>query len=180
MTDVVMNPIVIGIDPGLTGALSLFVNGTLVDIRDMPVILEDIPSKGADLRDLIGGKESHQKKHIDKPALVTLLREWGSKAPAEIVREKVGPRPNQGVVSSSRFLEVVGLLDGIAAALAIPVREVEPAAWKRMTNTPADKKGACGRAASLFPSWAPQFRRTSIDHNRAECALIGFYGVQYM
>lgn len=174
-----MTAIVIGIDPGLTGALSKFANGQLTDIKDIPSVVTERPNKGADIRDLIGGKKSHKHTEIDKPALAALLRNWVQNFSATIVRERVHTMPRQGVVSSGRLMEVVGLIDGVAAALGIPVEPVEPEVWKRMTGCPTDKKEACRFAAKVFPAWAGHFKRTSIDHNRAESALIGLYGVRY-
>lgn len=167
--------IVIGIDPGISGALSLFVNGTLTDVRDMPVIETVKPSKGADIRDLIGGKKDHKRRDIDKHALAALLRDWTAGRSAKAWIEKVGARPNQ---NNNRFLEAIGIIHGIAAALSIEVETVLPGEWKRQTGTPADKGLACAHAAKVFPEWASLFKRVSIDHNRAEAALIGLYGVQ--
>lgn len=174
-----MSAIVIGIDPGLTGALSRFENARLTDIEDMPAIVTDKASKGASIRDLIGGKASHEHRDIDKRGLAELLRRWTTGASAKIIRENVHTMPRQGVRSSGRFMEVVGIIDTIAVLLNLPLDTVEPGVWQRLTYTPADNKGACKHAAEVFPDWASHFKRTSIDHNRADAVMIGLYGVRY-
>lgn len=173
--------IIIGIDPGVTGAMSRFDDaGRLTDIADIPADTRTKARSGAELRDLIGGGKTTTRHVVNPAAVADILRGWVEMQPARIVREKVGSRPSQGIVSTGRLLEVVGMLDGIAAALAIPVETVEPETWKRATGTPTLKKDACIYAAKVFPEWAEKFKRTSIDHNRAESALIGWYGVRFL
>lgn len=169
--------VVIGIDPGLTGALARFEAGRLTDIRDIPSTVQTKARKGASVRDLIGGAAAIQHRTLNAPALAALLREWGGYG--RIVREHVATRPNQGIVSSGRFMEVVGNIDGVASALGFTVETVAPEVWKRMTGTPTLKKEACLHAAKIFPEWKEHFKRTSIDHNRAEAVLIGWYGVRF-
>jgi hypothetical protein len=173
-----MASIIIGIDPGLTGALSKFEAGQLADIRDMPSTIVEKVSKGAELRDLIGGHESHKRREIDKAGLAALLRDWVANFSALIIREKVHTMPRQGIVSAGRFMEVVGIIDGVAAALGIPVETVEPQVWQRETNTPADEKGTCERARHIFPAWASYFKHHTVHHNRADAVMIGWYGVR--
>lgn len=172
--------IIIGVDPGVTGALARFEAGQLTDVRDIPANVETKKRSGAAVRDLIGGGKTTTRHVVDPNALASLLRDWVGLQPARILRERVGARPNQGIVSTGRLLEVVGLIDGVAAALSIPVETVEAETWKRATGTPTDKKDACIYAMRVFPEWADKFRRTSIDHNRAESALIGWYGVRFI
>lgn len=170
----------VGIDPGLTGAMARFVNGRLTDIADIPNIVTQKPRKGANIRDLFGGgKATSNHTAIDKPALITLLREWVGNFSTTFCREDVHTMPRQGVVSSGKLMEVVGALDMAAAALGVPVHKVEPELWKRLMGCPTDKGEACLYAQTVFPEWASTFKRKSIDHNRAEAALIGLYGVRY-
>ena len=173
-----MSLIVIGVDPGITGALSVFVGGALADIRDMPVVTTQVASKGSSIRDLIGGASSHKHAELDKPAIAKLLREWTGSHSAVIVCERVHTMPRQGVVSSGKLMRVFGVLEGVIAALSIELQLVEPAAWKLALGLSSDKNASRALATKLFPRWASHFKRV-MDHNRAESCLIGWYGVNY-
>lgn len=168
-----MQSVVTGIDPGLTGALSLFVGGKLIDVVDMPVDVHLKERKGATIRDLIGGKKQIVQRHVAIPALKRLLESWATYGPMHVVRERVGPRPNQ---ASHRLMEMSGILDGVIGALGFPLHYVEPATWKREMAIPADKDRARLAAIELFPDWEKVLSR-KMDHNRAEAMLIGYYGV---
>lgn len=174
-----MVSVIVGIDPGLTGALSRFEAGRLADIRDMPSTVTEKASKGGHLADLIGGSKTHKHRDIDKPGLAALLREWIGNYSAVIMREKVHTMPRQGIVSAGRFMEVVGAIDGVAAALGVPVETVDPQVWQRATGSPADDKGVCARATEVFPTWASHFKHHTVHHNRADAVMIGWYGVRY-
>jgi len=75
-------------------------------------------------------------------------------------------------------MEVVGLIDGVCAALGIEVEKVDPSVWKLAMGINDNKILSCKRAINEFPSWKDSFKRTSIDHNRAEAALLGLYGIK--
>lgn len=170
-----MTSIVIGVDPGVTGALARFASGVLTDIKDMPVTLKTLHRSGADLRDLIGGKKKIEQRAIDSAGLADLLREWTAGHSAVVFKEKMSTRPNQ---NSSKIMLVDGILIGTLAGIGVECRFVEPAEWKRVMRVPADKKLARQIAIDTFPSWKTTFAR-AMDHNRAEAALIGLYGVRH-
>jgi crossover junction endodeoxyribonuclease RuvC len=170
--------ILIGCDPGVTGALSLFLGRSLINLKDMPSDEIVTEAKGADIRDLIGGPKVHKKHRLNPHRLVALLREWSQGHSAVLLREDVHPRGGQGAVSSGTLMESVGLVDGICAALGITVEKVDPSVWKRAMGISEVKRMSCERATKEFPSWAGSFRRVSIDHNLAEAALLGLYGIR--
>lgn len=172
-----MASVVIGMDPGVKGALSLFEAGQLKDVRDFPLSQKHINTKGSDIRDLIGGQKKVTQHEIDIEGLVALLRDWTRGHSAVVYTEKVHPMPNQGVVSTTKFLRTVHLVEGICATLAVPLTAIAPEQWKRATNTPTDKDGARQYAMKLFPQWADCMKRKQ-DHNRAEAILIGMYGAK--
>ncbi len=70
-----------------------------------------------------------------------------------------------------------GQIEGVLAALEIPVTLVTPQVWKRSLSVPADKSASRARAAQLWPGLAGTFSRVR-DDGRAEAALIGLYGAQ--
>lgn len=172
--------ILIGVDPGVTGGLALFLGSTLIGVKDMPNVEIVTETKGAELRDLIGGPKAHRKHRVSLHGLVAVLRDWSTGHSVRMVRERVHPRGGQGAVSSGVLMESVGQIDGVAAALGIPVETVDPTVWKLAMGITDNKAMSCKRATAEFPAWASMFKRTSIDHDRAEAALLGLYGVRHL
>ena len=157
---------IIGIDPGLSGAIAILPAGGKLEIHDMPI-------KAIER----GGKN---KREIDCAALVSILRPLVSGpvigGPMWAVLERVGAMPGQGVTSMFSFGRSVGMIEGILAALAIPVSYVAPVKWKRAMQVPAGKDGARLRASQMMPAYAAEWRLKKHD-GRAEAALIALYGM---
>jgi hypothetical protein len=172
--------ILIGCDPGVTGALALFLGDDLMAVVDMPSDLTITKSKGSEIRDLIGGPVEHKQRRINPVRLTDLLRPWIIDNTVIVVREKVQPRGGQGAVSSGTLMETAGLVDGVCVALGATVLLAEPARWKRVMGLNNDKKVSCKCAIKEFPRLKHEFRRTSIDHNKAEAALLGLYGIRHL
>lgn len=149
---------ILGIDPGLTGALALLdpIARTL-EITDVPTITAR------------SGKRS-----IDEHALAAIIRDWAPRI-ADVWIEQVGTRPGEGHVGAFSFGRSVGALRGVCAGLLLPIWEVTPQTWKRTLTVTADKDHARTRATEVFPADAALWSR-KMDHNRAEAALIALYG----
>lgn len=142
--------IVLGIDPGQSGALAWVCDSALIEVVDMPVI------------------EVRGKRKINAGALANTI---SKRAVDVVVIEAVHAMPRQGVSSSFNFGYGAGLLEGVCAALNYPVQMVSPAQWKRLAGLPADK-GACRQlAARHWPGSAHMFSRVK-DDGRAESALM--------
>jgi crossover junction endodeoxyribonuclease RuvC len=142
---------VVGVDPGMTGALAILDGDVLVEIHDMPVA---------------GGSVSAQM-------LVTLER-WAEPIYGTVVIEDVHSMPKQGVASSFKFGESKAVLVGMFAQAFRPVVFVAPQKWKRDLRLTRDK-GACRqRASELWPADAKRFTRAR-DDGRAEAALIAHW-----
>lgn len=172
--------ILIGCDPGVTGGLALFIGTGLMSVKDIPNVEIVTEAKGASIRDLIGGPKAHRKHRINPYGLAAVLREWTDGHSAILLREDVHPRGGQGAVSSGVLMESVGLIDGIAITLGIQIEKVDPSTWKRAMGVNDDKRMSCKRAIKEFPMWTSMFKRVSIDHDRAEAALLGLYGVRHL
>jgi crossover junction endodeoxyribonuclease RuvC len=152
---------VLGIDPGLDGALALLsYDGKVIEIVDMPTVPVVINKKN--------------RRQVP-PALLACVIE--RLAPAIAFLEHVGVRPSEGAVGAFSFGRSFGCIEGVLAALQIPTTLVYPAAWKRALSIPADKGGARMKAMSLFPEVAEQFKRVR-DDGRSEAALISLYGLR--
>lgn len=154
----------IGIDPGQTGCLAVLADGAFEAFIDMPTMPR--PAGGSQ----ISGSE-----------LATALREIRSRHAGTSVLaclEAVSAMPGQGVSSMFRFGEGFGVVQGVLAALGIPVVMVHPARWKKaLALTGKDKDVARTLAMQRFPTAAAQLTRKK-DVGRADAVLIAQWCVQ--
>lgn len=145
---------ILGIDPGLSGAFALLDDGALSLVDDLPTM---------------GTKTARQ---INGAQLAATL----SPLPINVaVVELVGAMPGQGVSSMFRFGHAVGQVLGILQALKIPLVRVTPGVWKRSFGLGAEKDASRARAINLFPQHHASFARVK-DDGRAEAALIALWG----
>jgi crossover junction endodeoxyribonuclease RuvC len=152
---------VLGIDPGLDGALALLdCRGKVIEIVDMPTVPVVINKKN--------------RRQVPPALLASVIERL---APSVAFLEHVSTRPGEGAVGAFSFGRSFGCLEGVLATLQIPVTLVYPATWKRALNIPADKGGARMKAMSLFPEVADQFKLKKHD-GRAEAGLIALYGLR--
>src|SRR5271168_2883422 len=83
--------------------------------------------------------------------------------------------PDDGSVQAFAFGRCRGAIEGVVAALSIPIDFITPPAWKRLIGIPPGKDGAKDAARSeairRWPDKAAWFARVK-DHGRAEAALI--------
>jgi crossover junction endodeoxyribonuclease RuvC len=154
--------VIIGIDPGLSGAVAALGTDGRLNVHDMPAIRIDRNGKA--------------RRDVDAAALVDLIRTMGADAVAWV--ERVGAMPGQGVSSMFQFGRAAGIVDGVLAALAVPISFVTPQTWRRDLHVPAGKDGSRLRASQLLPAYAGEWRR-ACDDGRAEAALIALYGLHH-
>ncbi len=150
---------VIGIDPGISGAISVFDWWTqsLLEVIDMPTLEVD------------SGKT--KKRHISAAGLRDILVCYPD---SHVVIEKVGAMPGQGVTSMFNFGRSAGIIEGVVAALRMPSTYVTPAAWTKAVGRAAGKDASRMRAMELFPTRAELFKRAK-DDGRADAALIAYW-----
>ena len=97
---------IIGIDPGLTGAIAVLEKNKVLNIFDMPVMSE--------------GKKN--KRQLNSALLVDLIREnINLNEEVTVVVEQVNAMPGQGVTSMFNFGQTFGAIKGICAALKLPI-----------------------------------------------------------
>lgn len=138
---------IVGIDPGLGGALALLVDAKLADVADMPVYNKRANGK------LIGD----------------MLQGW---APDYVVIEDVHSMPKQGVASSFLFGMNTGIVIGAVQATGIPMIKISSGRWKVQMGLRGKPKDASrGLAMELWPDFADRFKLRKHD-GRAEAALI--------
>jgi len=150
---------VIGIDPGISGAISVFRDGKLESVVDMPTV------------EIASGKTI--KRHISAATLRNIL-ELDMYQFSHVVIEKVGAMPGQGVTSMFNFGRSAGIIEGVVAALRMPHTYVTPATWTKAVGRAAGKDASRMRAMELFPTRAELFKRAK-DDGRADAALIAYW-----
>ena len=159
--------IIIGIDPGLSGAIvcrHMNQDGTpgRAHIHDMPTV--EVQRNGKN------------KREVNPAMLANLLRgKSASDMRLHAFVERVGAMPGQGVSSVFSFGRSVGVVEGVLAALDIPMTIVPPKTWQKSVNARDGKDGNRLRAMELFPHDAAMFERKK-DDGRADAALIAYYG----
>lgn len=158
---------VVGIDPGLTGAIALYNPDTHV------VQVEDVPTFT-----LKRGKSA--KRHVDLMGVARII-DWmcaGLEAPLVVI-EQVGSRPGEAPAYAFDFGRTTGILLGVTAAHFLRIEQVPPATWKKALRVPAAKDGSRARASQLFPRFGHLWTRVK-DDGRAEAAMIALYGHQFI
>ena len=153
---------ILGIDPGITGAIYFnTVEGKIV--VDMPIM----------------AKTSGKGNQINPYELTSLLmqppidRLTGIKA---AYLESVHAMPGQGVSSVFSFGKSVGTIEGVLAALNIPLVMVTPQRWKKNAKLIGkDKDAARTLAIQLYPELSDRLSRKK-DIGRADAILIAEFG----
>jgi crossover junction endodeoxyribonuclease RuvC len=149
--------VLLGIDPGASGAVACFDGGQLVRVVDMPTVTD---GKG--------------KRRVDAAACGALVRDLGADAVELAVIERVGAMPGQGVSSMFAFGVAYGTMLGVLGGLQVPVELVTPVQWKREMHVGRDN--ARQRASQLLPAGAVWWPRVK-DEGRAEASLIGLWAI---
>ena len=151
--------IVLGIDPGLSGALARLTASGDLTIWDMPVLQVE--------------RNGRVRRDLDLAMLVATIREASA---TEAWLERVGAMPGQGVSSMFAFGRAVGQVEAAITACGLPLTHVTPQLWKRSLTVPAGKDAARLRASQLMPAYAGEWRLAKHD-GRAEAALIALHGL---
>lgn len=154
--------LILGIDPGATGAAAL-VNqstGNCLAMRDLTpspqmnaMHLMDLGAKGV-------------------PEMVAVL-------------EKAQPMPRQGVVSVFGYGKTCGVIEGILACLNVRIHFVSPGKWKRdlglirakTEDLSTFKRRSLDMARRLFPDQELHLQK---HHNRAEALLIAEWARRFL
>ena len=152
---------IIGIDPGLSGAIAVLENNKVLSIFEMPVMSE--------------GKKN--KRQLNSAQLVKLLNDNILKNEEIcIVVEQVNAMPGQGVTSMFNFGQTFGAIKGICAALGLPIFFVRPAKWKKhfeLINSSKDSSRT--KAIEMYPSLSNDLAKKK-DVNKSDAILIArFY-----
>ena len=148
---------IIGIDPGLSGAIAILENNKVLSIFDIPVMSE--------------GKKN--KRQLNSAQLVKLLKDNISKnEEVSVVVEQVNAMPGQGVTSMFNFGQTFGAIKGICAALGLPIFFVRPSKWKKHFELINSSKDASRtKVIEMYPSFAEKLSKKK-DVNKSDAILI--------
>ena len=159
--------LVIGIDPGISGSICFFQDGKIIDVVEMPTMIEGKKNKKQVNGSQIFNEISERIKKIDKKDI-------------KVIIEQVSAMPGQGVTSMFNFGQSYGILKGICSAMQLPMYFVRPAKWKKYFNLINSEKDASRtKAIEIFPYFSAQLSRKK-DINKADAILIAsFYYETY-
>ncbi len=152
---------IIGIDPGLSGAIAILQNKKVLAVFDMPVMAE--------------GKKN--KRQLNSAQLVNIIKE-NTKNEDEIavVVEQVNAMPGQGVTSMFNFGQTFGAIKGVCAALKLPIYFVRPSKWKKhfeLINSSKDSSRT--KVIEMYPTLSHHLDKKK-DVNKSDAILIArFY-----
>tara|TARA_B100001778_G_C18449889_1_gene566216 strand:- start:226 stop:714 length:489 start_codon:yes stop_codon:yes gene_type:complete len=153
---------IIGIDPGISGAICFFENGKVKDVMDMPTMSE--------------GKKN--KKQINGRQIFTEISsriENYSKEEIFVVVEQVSAMPGQGVTSMFNFGQSFGVIKGICFAMQLPIFYVRPAKWKKYFDLINSSKDASRtKVIEIFPKISHLLSKKK-DANKADAILIASF-----
>ena len=153
---------IIGIDPGISGAICFFDNGKIIDVIEMPTMAE--------------GKKN--KKQVNGNQLYNELKKYLSEINIDeacVVVEHVTAMPGQGVTSMFNFGQSFGVIKGICSAMQLPIHFIRPTKWKKYFNLINTSKDASrSRAIELFTKVSEKLKRKK-DSNKADSILIASY-----
>ncbi len=151
---------IIGIDPGLSGAIAILENNKVLKIFDIPVMSE--------------GKKN--KRQLNSALLVSLLREnIIENEDVAVVVEQVNAMPGQGVTSMFNFGQTFGAIKGVCAALNLSIFFVRPSKWKKhfdLINSSKDSSRT--KAIEMYPKLSNQLAKKK-DVNKSDAILIARY-----
>ena len=159
--------LIIGIDPGISGAICFFENGKILNVIEMPTMNEGKKNKRQ-----VNGAQIYNEifKRIDK----------NHDKDIRVVVEQVSAMPGQGVTSMFNFGQSFGIIKGICSAMQLSLYFVRPAKWKKYFNLINSEKDASRtRAIEIFPYFSSQLSKKK-DSNKADAILIAsFYHETY-
>ena len=154
--------LIIGIDPGISGAICFFEDGQVKEIIDMPIMADGKKNKRQ-----INGPQVYNEilKRINKFQKKDII----------VVIEQVSAMPGQGVTSMFNFGQSFGVLKGICSAMQLSMFFIRPAKWKKYFGLIKTEKDASRtKVIEIFPYISSQLSRKK-DSNKADAVLIASF-----
>ena len=148
---------IIGIDPGLSGAIAVLEDIKVLSLFEMPVMAE--------------GKKN--KRQLNSAQLVNIIKEnTNEDEEIAVIVEQVNAMPGQGVTSMFNFGQTFGAIKGVCAALGLPIFFVRPSKWKKHFELINSSKDASRtKVIEMYPSFSKQLAKKK-DVNKSDAILI--------
>lgn len=162
--------IIIGIDPGLTGALAMLGH------RGEYQHLEDIPT----MQRMHAPRKGGVKNQVNCYAVKEFLRGWlqaYDKNEIHAVIELPIAFPGQQIQTVASSFLTAGHLEGVIQSMGIAHTLVSPSEWKKTMKLTSSKEQSRAMALRSWPEAAELLKRVK-DHNRAEALLIAKFGYE--
>ena len=157
--------LIIGIDPGLSGSICFFSDGKIIDVIEMPTMVEGKKNKKQ-----VNGAQIYSEI-FKKVNMIENLN-------VKVVIEQVSAMPGQGVTSMFNFGQSFGVLKGIFSAMQIPMDFVSPVKWKKFFNLINTNKDASRtKAIEIYPYFSSKLSKKK-DANKADAILISSFYYQ--
>ena len=154
---------IIGIDPGLSGAIAVMHDKKVMNMYDMPVMAE--------------GKKN--KRQLNSSQLVNIIKEnINEDEDTIVVVEQVNAMPGQGVTSMFNFGQTFGAIKGVCAALRLPIFFVRPSKWKKHFELINSSKDASRtKVIEMYPALSSQLAKKR-DVNKSDAVLIAKFYIE--
>ena len=154
--------LIIGIDPGIKGAICILKDGKILDVFDMPIMPVGKKNKSQVNGSQIYNEIQKAITHEDKKDI-------------KVVIEQVSAMPGQGVTSMFNFGQSFGILKGVCSAMKLSLYFVRPAKWKKHFNLiNASKDASRTKDIEIFPYFSANLSKKK-DANKADAILIASY-----
>ena len=151
--------LIIGIDPGISGAICFFQNGEIIDVIDMPSMADGKKNKRQINSQQVFNEISERIINIPKKEIIVVI-------------EQVSAMPGQGVTSMFNFGQSFGVLKGICSAMQLSMYFVRPAKWKKYYGLIKTEKDASRtKVIEIFPYISSKLSKKK-DSNKADAILI--------
>tara|TARA_B100000683_G_C12422066_1_gene528227 strand:- start:61 stop:555 length:495 start_codon:yes stop_codon:yes gene_type:complete len=154
--------LIIGIDPGISGSICFFEDGKILDVIEMPTMIDGKKNKKQVNGSQIYNEISKRIFRVNRQNI-------------RVVIEQVSAMPGQGVTSMFNFGQSFGILKGICSAMQLSMYFVRPAKWKKFYNLINSEKDASRtKAIEIFPYFSTNLSKKK-DTNKADAILISSY-----
>ena len=154
--------IIFGIDPGVSGAISVIENKKVLEAYEMPTMIDGKKNKKQVNGSQIFNEISVRIKEINKENI-------------KVIIEQVSAMPGLGVTSMFYFGQSFGIFKGICSAMNLSMHFVRPAKWKKYFNLiKCEKDASRTKAIEIFPYFSTNLSKKK-DANKADAILIASY-----
>ena len=154
--------LIIGIDPGITGAICFFEDGEIKDVIEMPNMADGKKNK----RQINGSQIFNE---------ISVRIRLNSNKEVVVVVEQVNAMPGQGVTSMFNFGQSFGVIKGICSAMQLSVHLVRPVKWKKYYSLiKCEKDASRTKVIEIFPYISSKLSKKK-DSNKADAILIASF-----